>query len=268
MQDNIRQVSQLAFGVISNAFEAHEFAEKWLASQDTDAAESFVKSLYGIEAAGNSLSKAMSSACGNDETITVGELFASVNSTPVQGGKLWSSTSAHEAIQDCGMEVGAVAFAVVRAGLPGHYKPGVEYQHPPLLAMDDMLRHIDVAIDSFLEKLPSLQQLNDLSVMREQELARALMQVPPSPPPPRLVVSVDPPHVTWDGEPHPLSADAALVLDVLVKADGDWVTGPKLTKEVHVKRPDRIVKALPKALDGLVEANNPAGFRIVRSHME
>lgn len=84
----------------------------------------------------------------------------------------------------------------------------------------------------------------------------------------KLAVSIDQSNVIWEGIAHPINPDTALVIDVLVRANGEWVPGTKITRETHVARPDRAIKKLPKALDELVQSRRGVGFRILIEHLQ
>lgn len=76
---------------------------------------------------------------------------------------------------------------------------------------------------------------------------------------PRLTVMLNPPQAVLDGQAFALDPDGALLVDALIKADGDWVASAKLDM-----RADRVRKKLPKQVGALVEAEPGKGFRIPR----
>jgi len=63
-----------------------------------------------------------------------------------------------------------------------------------------------------------------------------------------------------DGQPYSLTADGALLLDSLLKADGDWVAGKSLDM-----RAERVKKSLPKPFRDLIESSPGKGHRIPRN---
>jgi hypothetical protein len=79
-----------------------------------------------------------------------------------------------------------------------------------------------------------------------------------------LTVSLDPPQAVLRGVAFALSPDQADFLDILVKADGDWRTGPK---HFPHKKATRVRENLPMPLRDLVEARAPYGFRIDMSKL-
>lgn len=162
---NLQKASALASHVLSALFESHDAAKKWRRSHDEADAKRFVAALYEAQDCGIELKVMMHDGGLSSE-------FAGPHLQPVTAITPPAS-SAHDAMMHLGAETGHVAFAVMKAAAPGHYKPGVEYQLPPLLAEPDMLAHVGVAVEAFLAAFADEAALNTLSAMLEQELARA-----------------------------------------------------------------------------------------------
>ena len=80
----------------------------------------------------------------------------------------------------------------------------------------------------------------------------------------RLNVSIDQETVEFDGETFiDIPSDGLIFLDILVKAQGDWV-GKKAFAESGINHPERITKKLPPRLQHLIEAKAPYGHRLRR----
>ena len=76
---------------------------------------------------------------------------------------------------------------------------------------------------------------------------------------PRLTVVLQPPQAVLDGTAFALKPDGAVLIDALLKANGDWIAGRKLDM-----RADRVRNNLPQELRDLVESSPGKGFRIPR----
>lgn len=75
----------------------------------------------------------------------------------------------------------------------------------------------------------------------------------------RAVVSTVPPQIAIDGKAYSITDTAAILLQNLVNADGEWVSGSDV-----VNQPSRVVAAMPEQVRMHVEASPGKGFRFRR----
>jgi hypothetical protein len=80
---------------------------------------------------------------------------------------------------------------------------------------------------------------------------------------PLLAITLDPPTATLGGIVFPLEPDGAEFVHGLLKADGDWLTGPR--NFPNIPRPDRVRRDLPEQIRSLVESGGSRGYRIARA---
>ena len=73
------------------------------------------------------------------------------------------------------------------------------------------------------------------------------------------IVCLDPPQVTIDDTAYAVKKPAAVLLNALVKANGDWINGKKV-----VQQPTRVVAGMPKQVRKLVESSPGKGYRLRR----
>ncbi len=103
----------------------------------------------------------------------------------------------------------------------------------------------------------TIEHLRQLVAMIQKGLNVISDKAPES----RLIVSLDPPQVTIDGTAYAVAPDGADFVKTLVDADGDWISS---TDAGWLFRPDRVLKALPPAVQQLVEPRTGSGYRISR----
>jgi hypothetical protein len=75
-----------------------------------------------------------------------------------------------------------------------------------------------------------------------------------------ITVRLAPPQVTIDGAPHAVNKAAAQLMQALVGAGGDWVSGNSV-----VNQPSRVVASLPDEVRQAVESSPGKGFRLRRN---
>lgn len=169
--DELRRISDCASDVIAGISEATLAADS-MATGDRDFYSSeFITQLYAIEEAYERLNAAM--------PIEAKELFASLNNQPVQVGRVPTS-SIHEAAMYLGLDVRGITYDLMESEFPGYHQPGHEYICQELPCRQDILKHIDVAVRSFREQYKlSIDDLNNAMALVRQELARAVLSLPP-----------------------------------------------------------------------------------------
>ena len=77
----------------------------------------------------------------------------------------------------------------------------------------------------------------------------------------QVMVNSSEPIVVLDGRSFPVRPDQALMLDLLVQKEGDWIS---MSDEKHIRKPSETKINLPKELLGLIEAKSGKGYRLVR----
>ena len=107
------------------------------------------------------------------------------------------------------------------------------------------------------EQIESLRQTDSKPDSKKE----TSIPVPENPREPgnRVQVMLTPPQVTVDGTAYAVSPDGALLVDELLKADAEWISGENLMMRV-----DRVKKNLPKPVLDLIESVPGKGHRIPR----
>jgi len=152
--------------VISELFEAEIAAHFYVTKEITDEyAQRFIRHLYRAEVAADALNKSL---------LKAGSIFRAVAS----GG---AAASVHDLISLTMLDVCAhVTYALLCKAMPDKWPPKTSGEHelPSALPCEsDFLRYIDTAIDAFVKHGPTSDDLNRLSVLRQQELAKANLQI-------------------------------------------------------------------------------------------
>ncbi len=106
--------------------------------------------------------------------------FSNVNSSPIKTGRQLWAVSIHAAMVDLARDViASIMGDVLEAYHPEIFIPGKEVLLPDSLwGKDELLKYIDIVIRSGADILPSLDKLNELQALREQELNRAIGKLP------------------------------------------------------------------------------------------
>jgi hypothetical protein len=78
----------------------------------------------------------------------------------------------------------------------------------------------------------------------------------------RISVSLQPPQINFQGMTYQVEPDGALLIDSLVKAEGEWISGSNLSM-----RADRVKKKLPEPIANLIESERGKGHRIPRNRL-
>jgi hypothetical protein len=119
-----------------------------------------------------------SAECLADALDDYGPAFAlAAPPWPVTGDHNHTASSVHQMVQECGLMIRVVSLAIHRAADPQRYPRGVEHICPDLPSEDEILPHIDEAIEAYKTYLPSVHRLNWMGAAKEQELARAIEHV-------------------------------------------------------------------------------------------
>jgi hypothetical protein len=200
-------------------------------------AEELVKLLLKTE-------EAMKAACLPHD---IAQCFAAVNASPVIVNGI-PRPSVHDAIYHGGVHIRVVA-------------------SPYLSLPNDATNHADIigALLRAYKVIPSIDELNLLSAMRQQEHARAIAACPPempteeptASPKPRIVVDQVACTVTIDQHTYGVTPNQASIVDALVKADGERVGITSLGYR------SRDMKNLPGELAAIIKADQ-TGTRIPR----
>lgn len=83
---------------------------------------------------------------------------------------------------------------------------------------------------------------------------------------PNVIVDLDPPQATVDGDRYELGEQSAILLKAVVEARGAWIS----TRQIEAKYPvfdaqhaDRAKRKLPEALRRLIESSTGKGHRLL-----
>lgn len=77
----------------------------------------------------------------------------------------------------------------------------------------------------------------------------------------RLSISFDPPTITFDGTVYPAKINSVILVNALVKADGDWVSGKDIEPGFRV---ERAKESLPEVVCSLIESVSGKGSRLLQ----
>jgi len=167
----IRLVNRLASDLVGEMLEGRWTAARYREDPSPENASGFIRSLFEIERALVKLQGA--------RTRYTDEAFAAANHSPVKIATCAMASACLAVIHE-GLSIGSVALAVA------HARRGVvlagEYLSPPLSSVEaDLPRFIALALDVFEREFPSDEQLSDVVAALEQELAKAIRNLPAEP---------------------------------------------------------------------------------------
>lgn len=167
--DHLRVAADSSEELVSELFEAQIAAHFYVTKQTKDEyAQRFIRHLYRIEAAGQSL---------HNSLLEIGSVFHAV-------ANITEAASVHDLLARIAGDVCAdVVDAMLRKACPEKWPPETpgEYECPPQLPCErEFLEYVDAAIGAFVKSAPTDDDLNRWSNLRQQELARAIVANPPS----------------------------------------------------------------------------------------
>lgn len=216
MTNKVQECSRLAREIVSNLFDAESAAERYRGSQSKSLARDFVGLLYKVEDDSTKLF---------DLLRECGGVFSDGYTSAVE---LWppAMESAIAAVHHLGGWVTRnAAFAVAKEARPDLYEAPGEYPLPQLFREQDMLAHVEAAIQGFYLEWPGLDALNRASAMVRQETARALKSLEKRTTgnetdnekelPPLVSHSEDYRSVLWFGEQHTFTPNQAACVKIL-----------------------------------------------------